>query len=247
MKNWTIGLFAAATLAIPAAAMATVVGSLHDFTTTGPAAGYKTTDTGDACKFCHVPHGGGTATNGNLGTMWSRAGSAVATYTWAASTSTAAGTLLPTTMSVSAKRCFSCHDGSVPLNQTTLRGVVTTYTQGSAATTTDISANKIRAGSIYLVNPASMSGEHPVGIPYAGQTYNGVVSAAGAGYVTAIATGCTGGSKFCTTGNTNITLLGGALGQLGVECTSCHDPHGTANTFMLRLPSASLCAGCHTK
>ncbi|MFO0594264.1 MAG: cytochrome c3 family protein [Myxococcaceae bacterium] len=38
-------------------------------------------------------------------------------------------------------------------------------------------------------------------------------------------------------------------GTVGVECSSCHDPHGTANTYFLRLSieRSALCLGCHRK
>ena len=38
-------------------------------------------------------------------------------------------------------------------------------------------------------------------------------------------------------------------GTAGVECVSCHDPHGTPNTFFLRLPKerSELCLACHQK
>ena len=38
-------------------------------------------------------------------------------------------------------------------------------------------------------------------------------------------------------------------GRAGIECASCHDPHGTANSYFLRLPKArsELCLGCHRK
>jgi len=31
-----------------------------------------------------------------------------------------------------------------------------------------------------------------------------------------------------------------------LECVACHDPHGSANAYHLRLPAESLCAQCHT-
>lgn len=38
-------------------------------------------------------------------------------------------------------------------------------------------------------------------------------------------------------------------GTVGVECSSCHDPHGTAYGYFLRLPKerSALCLGCHRK
>jgi predicted CXXCH cytochrome family protein len=38
-------------------------------------------------------------------------------------------------------------------------------------------------------------------------------------------------------------------GSAGIECASCHDPHGTGNAYFLRISKSNsqLCLACHAK
>ncbi len=119
----------------------------------------------------------------------------------------------------------------------------------------------------YLVGTGgNMGGNHPVSIPYAGQTgYNSITSAATAdgalgNYYAPVTTGCTSASGVCTaapaTDGRNglaINLLRNASGATiyGVECTSCHEPHnktGYANfTLIDNTVASGLCRSCHNK
>ena len=92
------------------AAIGTVVGSKHDFSTTGPSATYKSATQTQVCVYCHAPH----STPGNA-PLWNHA-STTANYTLyntAFSSTLNATTAQPGGVS---KLCLSCHDGTVAVD-----------------------------------------------------------------------------------------------------------------------------------
>jgi predicted CXXCH cytochrome family protein len=116
----------------------------------------------------------------------------------------------------------------------------------------------------------AMGGNHPISIPYAGQTgYNGLNSAvptallngATGGYWGVATSGCVSPSGVCTlapnAGTTNgsaINLIPNAAGgttNLGIECTSCHEPHNQYGfPYFTRVDvtqASGLCQSCHNK
>ena len=122
------------------AAIGTVVGSKHDFSTTGPVA-YRGAST-QTCIYCHAPH---NTTSTTL--LWNRAANAV-TYTLynAAISSTMDATVgQPGAVS---KLCLSCHDGTVAIDSF-----------GGAT------GSKMATGSANLGGTA-LSNDHPIGFPY---------------------------------------------------------------------------------
>ena len=66
-----------------------------------------------------------------------------------------------------------------------------------------------------------LTNDHPVGITYANYTAGGEL--------------------------VNPPINGVRLRTGKVECSSCHDPHDTANPFFLRTTTALLCGSCHLK
>ena len=131
---------------------------------------------------------------------------------------------------------------------------------------TDASGKLIDA--THLVGASgSMGGNHPVSIPYAGQTgYNGLNSSAVAdgtigNYYAATTAGCISTTGVCTAApstdgrnGTAINLIPNVAGgttNLGVECASCHEPHNKYGyAFLTRVDVANasgLCLSCHNK
>ena len=57
--------------------------------------------------------------------------------------------------------------------------------------------------------------------------------------------------KYDTTANTQLVAnpVGVKLFNGKVQCASCHDAHGTANSMFLRVTStgSALCLACHVK
>jgi predicted CXXCH cytochrome family protein len=147
---------------------------------------------------------------------------ASASFRWS-ETHTAGGTRLPTnlgTWSGPTKNCLGCHSGK---GRTGLWGPVGI----GGVTTLD----------------GDLRGNHPVGIPYpynrAKNTYNGITtgdSAVASGWMPVPS-----GVKI------SMDPSRPAPNNRGIECTSCHDPHGTPHGKFLRVPLATLCPSCHAK
>ncbi len=120
------------------AAIGTVVGSKHDFSTSGPNATYKGTGN-QVCVYCHAPH----STPGTT-PLWNHSLTA-ATFTLYSSPTLDAGTLVqPAGVS---KLCLSCHDGTVAVDSF-----------GGAT------GSKLVTGSPLL--GTDLSNDHPIGFTY---------------------------------------------------------------------------------
>ncbi len=117
------------------------------------------------------------------------------------------------------KLCLSCHDGVIALDAF-----------GNAAGTP---ANRLGAGDPGFVD-VDLSDDHPVSF-----TYNATVPA---------------DNEIYDPTATN-TSLGGTIqddlldGGTTLECSSCHDVHGTGNSALLKIDNAgsALCLTCHNK
>lgn len=238
------------------AAMADIATTKHNFQLGTNAVHTDPTATEDGlCVFCHTPHKGAASL-----LLWNHQLSAN-NYSWAdvgAGGKTTGGTLYPTnlgtTWSGSTKKCLSCHDGTVSV------GAIYWSNAGAPAPIlmagADQTGGKI-SNTAYIIPSASaggtdLSGNHPVGVPYSygnvASTYNGIttgtqvrlnqwVAAPGAADGTGVKIFGAGGAG------------GPVAGAAGIECASCHDPHGTTNTFFLRVTKSGsqLCLSCHVK
>ncbi|BDG07406.1 cytochrome c3 family protein [Anaeromyxobacter paludicola] len=254
-----------AALAAPAPARAGIRNTSHDLSySSANSSGIKALNAADndVCKFCHTPHNAST-TRG----LWNHKDTTVSSYNSNGSggqLTTSAGTPLPSSMRAETKRCLACHDGTVELGAVMNSGGVST-----SIPMTGVTANKLSLAtdSTYVVgNSGDMSAQHPVGIPYAAQTssYNGITSKAGpadgttGNYYAPLTTGCLSPSTYCTAAPNNGVQSGklinlirdSSTGGLGVECTTCHDPHNNANGTFLRVLEGTgdgLCRSCHNK
>jgi predicted CXXCH cytochrome family protein len=213
---------------VPALALGNIVASKHNLS-----AGSGQTQ---VCVFCHTPHGANTATTA----IWNRQ-LPTNNFVWTG-VNTVNGTVLPKTVSDGSLKCLSCHDGATALGNVmrdpgTLKTNVTATLNGTNYDLVGGTANN------------DLGGNHPVGVPYPNQTatgtYNGVALATISGF------------------NAAATLAGVKLyfnpgqstGVLGIECGSCHDPHGVTGTggadiakFLRKDNSNSaLCTTCHAK
>ncbi|HZZ83300.1 MAG TPA: cytochrome c3 family protein [Anaeromyxobacteraceae bacterium] len=214
----------------------------------------------ELCVFCHSTHNVSTTR-----VLWNHAASTVTSYNSGGTLKTSAGTPLPASMRTETKRCLSCHDGSVELGSV--------FNSGGQARVIPMTGGALVTASGKLNDPTymvgvggDMSAQHPVGIPYAGQTtgtYNGIKSSAGpadgtvGNYYAVQLGGCQSPSGYCTTAPTTVTngLLVNLLkdstgGAYGIECTTCHDPHNNTNGYFLRILESTgdgLCRSCHVK
>lgn len=148
-----IKLFVPALLLVSGSAMAGVVNSKHDITTTA----FDNADntTGQVCVYCHTPH---QSIVGN-GPLWNHAASTVATYTVYDS---------PTIDSTigdpgpESKACLTCHDGTVAIdNISNSPGdqVTNPWTPGAAMT------GYALVGTV-TSNDLDLGNDHPVGMLY---------------------------------------------------------------------------------
>lgn len=262
----------------PAAGFAQSVGirnSKHDLSNSS-AAGLKNQEAthNQICIYCHTPHHAQSTA-----LLWNHSPSLQATYSWgndldgAAMTKSSAGTTLPTTLRSSSKRCLGCHDGSVAIGDVSNAGGGAAGVLSGLANIvgeTDASGKLINAGFL-LGSGGSLGGNHPISIPYAGQTgYNSVDSGVPAtdvgpavlgGYYDVVTAGCKSPTGVCTSAPATdgrdgaavnlVPNAPGGLTNVGIECASCHEPHnkfGFAQFTRVDIANASgLCRSCHNK
>lgn len=202
--------------------LATVAGTKHNFSSLSPA-DVKTTDTTEICVFCHTPH------NSNpTGPIWNKqdTGSTYNVY----ESQTLAATLSPNSPTLgqptgSSKLCLSCHDGTIAigslLNQPGKHMAGTVNVTGP-----NITAGKISSASTSYIG-SDLRDDHPISFQY----------------------------SLAYPANTeikdNASLPAGVKLDSGnnVQCTSCHDPHGTVfpKFVVASLENGGLCLACHDK
>lgn len=253
MKN-LVKLAVALAVLLPgvALAQANMAGGAHDLSTGSSSVA---SDNDQICVFCHAPH---HANSTRL--LWNNGGAAAAAYNWT-DTTTLYGTALPTTLNASSVRCFTCHDGASAVSDLYSMATDPVMSGGNAAEFTAATGTVVSGGRLDVALGAAnddLTGNHPVSIPYAGE----VTYRVGAGDVTSSATvgvgryeattnvGCTSASGFCTAAGLAINLIPDAEGDLGVECTTCHNVHGGAAPVKLLVvvnTGSALCISCHDK
>jgi Doubled CXXCH motif (Paired_CXXCH_1) len=231
----------AATLAMgffAATARAGIVGSAHDFGSSG-------WSKNQICLPCHTPHGGSDATSN--GPLWNHTMSDKKSYSYTTYDASGVGTTGSTDLDPNSLLCMSCHDGTVALDSF-----------GGATGNTYIPA-KSQVG-----DKTSLTGNHPVGSAGTYPTTDNINTTAS--YM--VAPYILYGQKSATDSTPDpaktqsIGKLKGLNGKYVVGCTTCHEPHnrktqdhllwvkndGTFTTNDGRTVSGSgLCLSCHKK
>lgn len=223
-----------------------IANTKHDFTTVG-------NQTVGLCTFCHTPH---KAQSTAL--LWNHTYSNN-TYSWRDTTTTTAGTPLPSfnkTWNGPTPKCLSCHDGSVAV------GDLAWFDGRSRQGASNLWDNTHGQGDRVNVGfGGDMSGNHPVVVPYPGvgtRTYGKVTTGTGINLPewrpdpTAL-----GIVLFRDDGAGSISRIPSSPqpGQnLGIECASCHDPHNKLAVDQLFLrgkltgsDTSYICLKCHIK
>lgn len=177
----------------------------------------KTTSTSEICVFCHAPHN----TSPSIA-MWNRTvpGDIYNIY---ASQSIVAAQGQPTG---SSKLCLSCHDGTIAIGS--LRNLPGSGIAGTLPIPE--SADRITAeGKIAPTSPSyigtNLNDDHPISFSYSNSYPSNVEIKASSSFPS-----------------------GMKLDNLGkLQCTTCHDPHGTSYPKFLVTPldNAQLCTACH--
>jgi hypothetical protein len=236
-------------------------GTPHDFTPSGTGS-LKVITSGAVgiCTFCHTPH---KAYSSQL--LWNHSLSA-SSFSWDTPLTTS-GTTLPTlapTYPGPSIKCLSCHDGSVAI------GDVGWFKESPASGSGALLAGHITTPALLMGTTAnasgnmSLAGVHPVAIPYpfgqAINTYNSIASSATLTLASFQANPLTFTNAsirlFADNGAGNIWAIQSTWGQpnVGIECSSCHDPHNkqTVDDMFLRGRAVGatqadgyICLQCH--
>jgi len=203
-------------------ALATVAMTKHNFSSLSIAE-VKTSETSEICVFCHTPHNSDPA-----GPIWNKqeTGSTYNVY----ESQTLAATLSPNAPSLGqpsgpSKLCLACHDGTIAigsvLNIPGKGGLPATF----SVTGPGVTAGKIGSASTSYIG-TDLRDDHPISFDYS------------------LAYPSNTEIKDNTTLPVEVKLSSGKI-----ECTSCHDPHGTIfPKFMVAsLENGGLCQACHDK
>lgn len=176
--------------------------------------------TGDICTPCHAPHNNLNA-DGTL--LWNHTASAAVGFTmYDSPTLDETIGAAPTGASL---LCLSCHDGTTALDAF----------GGAAGTALPGGSIGGLTGNTALEIGTNFSNDHPISLTYDAGTpvldaelEDPTVALSGLG------------------GTITADLLDGGG---TVECSACHDVHGTANPSLLKIDNANsaLCLTCHIK
>jgi hypothetical protein len=238
MKKLTMILALGAVVALmPSVSRATIVGSTHDFTSTGgygPAAtngvatfkwGGETNTYQNPCQVCHIPHKSQAYATAHA-PLWNHKLSANTYQTYDQAGSASFNALGLSVSLGSSIACLSCHDGSVAINQTA----------GNTSTATNAlngAAMFVPSFAIEAIGGTDLTKMHPIGVSY---------SAALA----------VDSSLNAVSGTVMPKMLKGTAQN--VECASCHDIHRTigasatvSHDLIVDLNGGQLCLTCHNK
>jgi predicted CXXCH cytochrome family protein len=250
-----VGLALGAAVAMaPWAGMATIIGSPHDFSSTGSSGystlgiatfGHGTSMYENPCQVCHIPHKAAAYSAAN-GPLWNHAVATNATSAGYYITYDQAGSAtfnalgLGTLTLGSSVACLSCHDGSIAVNQS----YGSTKFNGNGGVSTNVPSWAIEAydpstGKFDGLNPGgSLTRMHPIGVNY---------PAAFA------ADPSLNASASLPTYMLRPSPLTGLANQ-NVECSSCHDIHQTLgasgsapDSLVVNVSGGQLCLTCHNK
>lgn len=258
MKKLTMFLALGATVALmPSVSKATIINSVHDFTTTtntlywyngGPWDAPKAGSTPNACSACHTIH---HAPNPARGPLWIHTPTTRSMTLYSASISESFPADVTATLGSSSLTCLGCHDGSVGINsQDSLSaGVISTALKPSGAPSIYISSNAIPIEVISGVD--DLTHMHPLGVDYNACQNSPNLPAGSLNPVSTVFAGTTVTVQNMLKGNTS-----GGLGG-NVECATCHDIHreigaalssasGSSGIFTI-ASGQNLCLGCHNK
>jgi predicted CXXCH cytochrome family protein len=234
---------------LPSVGKASIIGSPHDFSSTGAVNdtnswnlmsiatfGHGTSSYQNPCQVCHIPHGAAAYSAAN-GPLWNHAVATNATsqyitYDQAGSATFNALGLGSLTLG-SSVACLSCHDGSIAVNQsygsTKFNGNngVATNVPSWAIKTYNPATGGFTAGGTYLTRM------HPIGVVY---------SSAAAADPDLNPVASLPYSRMLRPPNGT------------VECSSCHDIHRTigasataTDLLIVDVNNAQLCLTCHNK
>ncbi len=229
----------------PLYAMASIVDTRHNLSTTGPGP-IKAAQETQVCVFCHTPHRAATLP------LWNRAMSRALYIVPGPDAWPTLKSRPQNPPDGDSKLCLSCHDGTIAIGSV--------VNLGGAATTISMQPSPYISPE-GMISPGAqgyigtdLSGHHPISIEFSDALISDKAVQCNNGDVTFGLSYPEFPVRLRPTENRYEG--GGGIGQ-GVQCTSCHDPHedpvpstpGNPGTQFLRIGSAGnasdLCYSCH--
>ncbi|MCF6339169.1 MAG: cytochrome c3 family protein [Sulfurimonas sp.] len=200
-----------------------------------------TTDNGEVCVYCHTPHG----SNGSFQPtpLWNKLSISTSFTMYGASSPgvagvTVAGTSSDPTPTGSSMACLSCHDGVSAMNSV-INAPGSGFAGNGVSTPNGVYIGTNPAGPATMPGVAykaiglngDLTDDHPSSIVY-------MPGRAGLKPIDTAIVDIFGALTISD------LLRGGK-----VQCTSCHDPHGTPYNTYLRShnTNSALCISCHEK
>ncbi len=216
---------------IPLLAIAGIVGTKHDLSITGPGPVKAVSET-QICVFCHTPHNAKPSYP-----LWNHEVTAVQNYInyWSPTLKSYPSRELAPPIDGFSRLCLSCHDGTVAIG-----AVIASPLRGGIVE--DIEMVGVTGGKLRPDSPAylgtDLSGGHPISI-----IFNDIL-------------------VFRRNSETSFNHLNFPIrdrdvklyrtqgGFNGVQCPSCHDPHGGkggpgAPPFWRKTTFNEVCLVCH--
>jgi predicted CXXCH cytochrome family protein len=235
MKKLLVVAVVLAIALVASVAMAGIKGSKHDLSNSGGSTqkAAATEQNDEVCVWCHTPH----SANQNGDPLWNK--SVPSTGYTAYGTTIAGNNILDAGLTNgTTKACLSCHDGVNALNSViNLAGGGGVVAAGQYATFNGVSGAVAMTNANFLIG-TDLANDHPVGFLYS--TSKGLLNAKlrtlddTAGLVAKV---------------TSATNVAGSIATARVECSSCHEPHGTAAGYpaFLRISNSesAVCFACH--
>ncbi len=246
MKKLTMLLALGAAVALmPSASKATIVNSVHDFTTTTntlywiggvPWNAPKVGSTNNVCSSCHTIH---HAPDPARGPLWIHTPTANTFKLYSSSISESfPSDVTIAKLGASSLTCLGCHDGSVAINsQDSLSaGVISTKVKGTTPLIIASKAIVVEVGG----GVDDLTHMHPLGVNYNDCVVSPNLPANSLNPVSTPFIGASG------------VTVQNMLKAGNVECASCHDIHRTigssASSGIFTIASGqNLCLGCHNK
>ncbi len=185
----------------------------------------RSESTTEVCIFCHTPHNSDPS-----GPMWNQTipGSVYNPYASSTLEATRAPKALLGQPTGSSKLCLSCHDGAIAMGSL-LNMPGSIPSPGTLLVTgPGVTEGKFTSASTSYIG-TELRDDHPISFSYSLSYPSN----------TEIKTN----SPSFTPNTVRLDLNG------EVQCTSCHDPHGTANPKFLvaTMENGTLCKACHDK
>jgi len=238
-----------------AQSVVSIVGSPHDLNhvlSVPVVAEGDSGGTGEVCRPCHTPHH--APYNGGA-LLWNHEVNMSKSYTLYTVVSPAAGSMASSMQLDNTSRlCLSCHDGAMAIDS---YGLDNTGAQVTSGLQGNVLIGSLQGHNSYVgvyamagASGSDLTSDHPVGIGYPGASVSGGVLTFTAQTPNAFNSPLTGANFLAggVAGGPGVKLVNLPNGEVGVGCTSCHEPHDKSLYFQrMNNNSSALCLSCHIK